>query len=146
MEQLINGKTPEQIRAALILCTSVDGGCGKYECAYKHDGDCSGSVMKDALALIEDFEARLIRREELLQVMGVKVLDQVKPKKWTRVKDGLPKPFVSVQVYMPGEAPHPTVREGFLTDKGVWHAGLYDREPDEVTHWTEMEKPPEEGA
>lgn len=143
MEQLINGKTPEQIRAALILCTSMNGGCAKYECAYKHDGGCSGSVMRDALALIEDFEARLIRRDDLLKTMGVKVLDQVKPKKWTSVKDGLPKPFVSVQVYMPGEAPHPTVREGFLTDKGVWHAGLYDREPGEVTHWREMSKPPE---
>lgn len=61
---------------------------------------------------------------------------------WISVKDRLPKPFVSVLVQMPGETPHPTVREGFISRDGVWHSALYDREPDEVTHWQPMPQPP----
>lgn len=61
---------------------------------------------------------------------------------WISVKERLPKPFVSVLVQMPDEAPCPTVREGFITDKGIWHSAWYDREPDEVTHWMPMPEPP----
>ena len=60
---------------------------------------------------------------------------------WISVKERLPKPFVSVLVQMPEEAPCPTVREGFITDKGIWHSAWYDREPDEVTHWMLMPEP-----
>lgn len=61
---------------------------------------------------------------------------------WIDVKERLPERFVSVLCQMPGEEPCPTVREGFLTDKGIWHVALYDREPGEVTHWLPMPKPP----
>jgi len=146
-EEKINGKTPEQIRAGLIICTNERGGCGKYKCPYEEDGDCSGSLVRDALTLIERYEAHLVRQDNLLKALGVSIPGMPdQPDGWTRVEDGLPDPYVSVQVYMPGEAPCSTVREGFLTDKGVWHAGLYDRELGEVTHWREMSKPPEEGA
>ena len=144
-KEKINGKTQEQIRAGLIICTNESGGCGRYKCPYEDDGDCSGSLMKDSLMLIERYESYLVRQNNLLNALGVSIPDAPdQPDGWARVEDILPKPFVSVQVYMPGEAPHPTVREGFLTDKGVWHAGLYDREPGEVTHWREMSKPPRE--
>lgn len=70
------------------------------------------------------------------------VLDKIGAE-WTSVKDSLPKPFVSVLVYMPDEIPHPTVREGFINHLGKWYAGGYDRLPDEVVMWREMPEPPE---
>lgn len=127
MSELINGRATEKILFNIRECAY--GAC-LSECPYDSSDECVEELLKDALALIERLESE---RDAAM----------AKVPKWTSVKDGLPKPFVSVQVYMPGEAPLPTVREGFLTDKGVWHAGLYDREPGEVTHWTEMERPPE---
>ena len=63
---------------------------------------------------------------------------------WISVKDRLPKPVVSVLVYMPGERPLPTVHEGFLAIEGVWYANHFDRDPDEVTHWMPLPEPPKE--
>ena len=61
---------------------------------------------------------------------------------WISVKDRLPKPFISVLTYMPGEEPFPTVREGFVDGGGKWYAGCFDREDGEVVAWAEMPEPP----
>ena len=63
-------------------------------------------------------------------------------REWIPVTERLPEPFVSVLVQMPGEEPFPTVREGFISNDGIWHSALYDREPDEVTHWMPLPEPP----
>ena len=62
---------------------------------------------------------------------------------WIKVSERLPKPYVSVLVYMPEEAPHPTVHEGFINRRGEWYAGGFDRLPDEVVAWSKMPAPPE---
>lgn len=62
-------------------------------------------------------------------------------KRWIPVEDGLPDPFVSVLVRMPGEKPMPTVREGYVSNSGaepVWVAAGFRREQGEVTHWMQM--------
>ena len=64
---------------------------------------------------------------------------------WISVDDRLPEPFVSVLVNMPGEEPCPTVREGFISNDGIWQSAMFRREPGEVTHWQPMPQPPEEG-
>ena len=64
---------------------------------------------------------------------------------WISVNELLPPPFLSVLVQMPGEKPFPTVREGFISNDGIWHSALYDREPGEVTHWRMMPEPPKDG-
>ena len=61
---------------------------------------------------------------------------------WISVEDRLPEPFVSVLVQMPGEEPFPTVREGFISNDGIWQSALFRREPGEVTHWQPMPNPP----
>ena len=62
--------------------------------------------------------------------------------KWISVDDRLPQPFVSVLVHMPGEEPCPTVREGFISNDGIWQSAMFRREPGEVTHWKPMPQPP----
>ena len=64
--------------------------------------------------------------------------------KWISVDDMLPEPFVSVLVQMPGEEPFPTVREGFISNDGIWQSAMFRREPGEVTHWMQMPQPPKE--
>ena len=61
---------------------------------------------------------------------------------WISVDDMLPEPFVSVLVHMPGEEPCPTVREGFISNDGIWQSAMFRREPGEVTHWKPMPVPP----
>ena len=61
---------------------------------------------------------------------------------WISVNDRLPEPFVSVLVHMPGEEPCPTVREGFISNDGIWQSAMFRREPGEVTHWQPMPQPP----
>lgn len=63
---------------------------------------------------------------------------------WVPVTERLPEAFVSVLVQMPGEKPFPTVREGFISNIGVWHSAYFDRGSDEVTHWMPMPEPPKE--
>ena len=62
---------------------------------------------------------------------------------WVPVSERLPKPFMSVLVYMPGEVPYPTVHEGYISEDGVWMSYMFARELGEVTHWSEMPKLPE---
>lgn len=59
MSELINGRTPEEIKIGLRTCQSLGmilGGCGS--CPYKGcDGDCDLGLEEDALALIERLES-----------------------------------------------------------------------------------------
>ena len=61
---------------------------------------------------------------------------------WISVNDRLPEPYVSVLVNMPGEKPFRTVREGFISNDGIWQSAMIRREPGEVTHWQPMPHPP----
>ena len=61
---------------------------------------------------------------------------------WVSVEDRLPEPFVPVLVQMPGEEPFPTVREGFISNDGIWQSAMFRREPGDVTHWQPLPQPP----
>lgn len=133
MGELINGRTPEAIKIGLRNMLEACGEmCGEDTrclhdiCPYDGDSWCNESILMGALAYIERLEA--------------------KQPKWISVKERLPDAFVSVLVQMPGERPHPTVREGFISHDGIWCAGYFKRDPDEVTHWMPMPEPPKEDA
>lgn len=57
---------------------------------------------------------------------------------WYTLEERIPTPFVSVLVYMPEEAPLPTVHEGYMADTGAWWSNGFDRKPKEISHWAEM--------
>lgn len=59
-------------------------------------------------------------------------------KKWYAFPKHKPKPFVSVLVYMPDEAPLPTVHEGYMSDTGIWWVYGYFRADSEISHWSDM--------
>ena len=69
------------------------------------------------------------------------ITHDVTVQEWISVNDRLPEPFVPVLVQMPGEEPFPTVREGFISNDGVWQSAMFRREPGEVTHWQPMPQP-----
>lgn len=84
--------------------------------------------------------------DRCVEFRNISKLPTIEVPQWIPVTERLPEPFVSVLVQMPGERPFPTVREGFITKDGIWHSALYNREPDEVTHWMPLPRPPEDGG
>lgn len=59
---------------------------------------------------------------------------------WYSTEDRLPDEYVSVLVYMPDEAPLPTVHEGYMAENKSWWANGFDRDMKEISHWAEMPK------
>lgn len=57
---------------------------------------------------------------------------------WYSTEDRLPDDYVSVLVYMPDEAPLPTVHEGYMAENKTWWANGFDRDMKEISHWAEM--------
>ena len=83
---------------------------------------------------VDEVEAEVLA--DHLIANGVTVQERIS------VDDRLPEPFVPVLVQMPGEEPFPTVREGFISNDGIWQSAMFRREPGEVTHWQPMPQPP----
>ena len=72
MEELINGKTLEGVKASLTMCT--EGKCDTRICLYKDDGEtrCSDFLMSDALSLIKHLEMRTPTRSVPMTLEEVK--------------------------------------------------------------------------
>lgn len=64
--------------------------------------------------------------------------------RWIAATEQLPKPFESVLLHLPEEAPLPTVHEGYIDNEGDWHR-LSCFDAGCVTHWMPMPSAPEEG-
>lgn len=72
MGELINGRTPEEIKRG-IKCHVSWGDCST-ECPYddvrnKPAHECIQSMTKDALALIEHLEAKLAEKDERIEAL-----------------------------------------------------------------------------
>ena len=64
---------------------------------------------------------------------------------WYKTEENLPKPFESVLLYIPDEAPLPTVHEGYYAN-GDWYSYVCKYKLKEVKYWAEMPTPPEEDS
>lgn len=117
MGELINGRTPEQIRFNVMEC--AHGHC-LSECPYDSYDECTKDILNDALTLIEHLEAKVqkwISVEERLPEDGETALTY---------KNGI----VEVQVYE-------KKRNGWI--KGNWFWSMAT-----VSHWMPLPEPPKE--
>ena len=77
MTDLINGRTPEEIKSNLnhLVRCEICPQNHEYGCDYeKRTKECQ--TTDDALALIEHLEAQLARRDAVLAVMGVRIPEE----------------------------------------------------------------------
>ena len=131
MSDLINGRTPEEIKKRAVWCSSSLC-CG--ECIYDTDNcNCSSDeIIKDALALINHLEAE---RDAAL----------AKVPKWISVEKRLPDTrgiYLAhvVHRYCKVDSYSRVCIEYFNADKAWDSLGdIY-----EITHWMPMPEPPEE--
>ena len=132
MGELINGRTPEEIKAGLKACTTakVPGyGCN-IPCPYLNTPNCWLPVKSDALALIERLESE---RDAAM----------AKVPRWISVEERLPEHEHEVLVY--------TDRYGGRTEFAyyvrhleAWYQNCCLLIPN-VTHWMPLPEPPKEG-
>lgn len=112
MAEMINGKTPEEIKAALDYCSHDT--CGDNdECAYLDEEiRCWEKVMKDALEYIQHLEA-------------------AQPK-WISVKERLPESgvhvFVLCEIRANGSVIRRYVCDGFHVEAWKEKAGCYSED------------------
>lgn len=116
-------KTADKIKKGLECCfPSEDPDC--CDCPYRAMKGCFDARINDIHAYIQQLEAAA--------------------PKWISVEERLPQAFYSVLVYIPEEAPMPTVHEGYMADNGRWISTVYVREFEKVTHWMPLPEPPQE--
>lgn len=61
---------------------------------------------------------------------------------WIPVAERLPNYFEHVLINAPGNKPSVTVHEAHLRKDGLWDAGLYRYDMEDVTHWMPLPQPP----
>ena len=134
MGELINGRTPEEIKTGLRIHATW-GQC--KTCPYKTEknaefGHCIDRLTKDVYSLVEHLESE---RDAAL----------AKVPKWISVKDEFPPKHLRV-LLMNG---HRMVASGHLTyvkakcGTSLWCMDGVNR--NDVTHWAKLPEPPKEG-
>ena len=78
MADLINGRTPEEIKRVLVWANYSRGCLECDDCSYQdvcsHENE--RRAVSDALAYIERLETKLARRDALLAEMGVRIPEE----------------------------------------------------------------------
>lgn len=124
-------KTPEEIKKGLECCFNEDGidfACG--ECPYDEAGSECGNLFGDALAYIQQLEAKVPR--------------------WISVEDELPEAKIAVLAFgqryssynKKGE-PFPMVHVAYTRGEGEGWFTYSNDDYVEVTHWMHLPEVPE---
>ena len=129
MGELINGRTPEEIKTALKVCPEDMNDCPL--CPYTLSFTCRDSVMSDAIALIERLESE---RDAAL----------AKVPKWISVKSKLPPRELKI-LAVDG---HGCIRMLAFwkkeKDRWTWIENLRFTHRNDITHWMPLPEPPKE--
>ncbi len=76
MNDLINGRTKEGIVASLRACAK--GICDPDTCVFTaEDYSCEEALMGAALGVIEHYERRIEKQNDLLALMGITIPEEV---------------------------------------------------------------------
>ena len=145
MGELINGRTPEEIKTALKVCPEDIKDCP--ECPYELSFTCRDTAMLDALALIERKE---VERDALKRALDEALeLNKQQAEIIRRLEAKAPK-WISVEERLPeGEC----LALGWQNEMLIGYVGRsgggYACESDgeyliDVTHWMPLPEPPEE--
>lgn len=136
MGELINGRTPEEIKAALEMCSEI---CfGRSDCPY-YDGvneRCQTKLTADALALIERLEAE---RDAAL----------AKVPRWIRVEERQPAPLEKVWMYSEKYNSMFVGMRGLQNPEHIYVETGPDLRLKEISYWMpkpQKPKPPKEDA
>lgn len=79
--------------------------------------------------------------------LAISALREQEERRWIPVTERLPRNYISVLVYLPGERPLPTVHEAYIGGDGEWHSSVvYGVENEDVTHWMPLPEPQKEDA
>jgi hypothetical protein len=123
MGELINGRTPEEIKRVLEWANCACGSLVCEECQY-YESVCSHEnferIAPDALALIEHLEAQ--------------------QPKWISVKEQLPEEVCRCLVITKRHEESSMVNTATYNHMGWWTHGNFG----EITHWMPLPQPPEE--
>ena len=131
MGDLINGRTPEEIKSVLAICSSDPAPCNL--CPNADMSKCADGAMIDALALVERLEAE-------------HAAALAKVPKWISVEERLPEEcdiyLAHVMHSYNKEDLYALVCVEYFNPEDGWSSlsDLY-----EVTHWMPLPEPPKEG-
>ena len=123
MNDLINGRTPEEIVEANRHCSR----CFCDECAYFSAIECQTDLKRDCADLIKRLEAQ--------------------QPKWISVEERLPERYTPVLGYIKKEDTEAYIAHVVVLDGGYWakDTGVYyDDVGGFITHWMPLPEPPEE--
>lgn len=132
----VSGMTQVELaRAADVTQNSI----AQWETGVRTPNVRSAAALANALgANPTEFLARPTTKRKIAAHVAA-----ARDPRWIRAKERLPKPFESVLLYTPDEAPLPTVHEGYIDNEGDWHR-LTIFDASRVTHWMPMPSAPEE--
>ena len=146
--ELINGRTAEEIKRGMHACNGLR--CD-LECPYSEiEYGCIGTMVRDALALIERLEATQLRwisveerLPEKIEAVNIVWVNRQPVSYYAHIKD---KPFTGTGYYHNGKWWwYSSTCEDYLKEYGWNEFDLVD-ECIEITHWMQLPEPPKESA